>query len=100
MKSTWSQALESGNAHIAIQINSKRHPDLMNVPNTADLAKTDEARDLIERAIHYQADFSRNYSLSPGTPKERVAMLQKAVTDYSAMKPKLINKLKDIMLSK
>lgn len=132
MKSTWSQALESGNAHIAVQINSKRHPDLMNVPNAVDLAKTDEARDVIRMGIHYQADISRNYSLPPGTPKERVSVLQKAflqtmkdkefladaqkaklsvepisgddvatiVTDYSAMNPELINKLKDIMLSK
>lgn len=78
MKSTWSQALESGNAYIAVQINSKKHPDLMNVPNAVDLAKTDEARDLIRMGIHYQADISRNYSLPPATPKERVSILQKA----------------------
>src|SRR5262245_11236903 len=99
MKSTWSQALESGNAHIAIQINSKRHPDLINVLNAVDLAKTDEARPYKE-GHPLPGRFSRNYSLPPGTPKERVTLLQKAVTDYSAMKPKLINKLKDIMLSK
>ncbi len=132
MKSTWSQALESGNAHIAVQINSKKHPDLINVPNAVDLAKTDESRELMKMGIHYQADISRNYSLPPTTPKDRVAILQKAflltmkdkdfladaqkaklsvepisgdevakiVTDYSAMKPELISKLRDIMLSK
>ena len=130
MKSTWSQALESGNAHIVVQINSKKHPDLINVPNAVDLAKTDEARELIKMGIHYQADISRNYSLPPTTPKERVTILQKAflqtmkdkdfladaqkaklsveaisgddvskiVSDYSAMKPELVNKLKEIML--
>jgi tripartite-type tricarboxylate transporter receptor subunit TctC len=132
MKSTWSQALESGNATVMVQINSKKHPDLMNVPNAVDLATTDEARDLIRMGIHYQADISRNYSLPPATPKERVSILQKAfmqtmkdkdflaeaqkaklsvqpisgdevgriVADYSAMRPELIAKLKEIMLSK
>ena len=75
MKSTWSQA---GNAHVVVQINSKKHQDLINVPNAVDLAKTDEARELIKMGIHYQADISRNYSLPPATPKERVAILQKA----------------------
>jgi tripartite-type tricarboxylate transporter receptor subunit TctC len=28
--------------------------------------------------IHYQADISRTFSLPPGTPKDRVAILQKA----------------------
>jgi tripartite-type tricarboxylate transporter receptor subunit TctC len=78
MKSTWSQALESGNAKVVIQINSNKHPDLKDVPNALELAKTDEARDLIRMGIHYQADISRNYSLPPGTPKERVANLQQA----------------------
>jgi hypothetical protein len=41
-----------------------------------DLAKTAEARELIKMGIHYQADISRNFSLPPGTPKERVAILQ------------------------
>jgi len=132
MKSTWSQALESGNANIVIQINSKKHPDLAKVPNAIDLAKTEEAREFIRMGIHYQADISRTYSLPPGTPRERVSILQKAfmqtmkdqdflaeaqkaklsvepitgddvakiVTDYSAMKPELVSKLKDIMLSK
>ena len=132
MKPTWSQALESGNANIVIQINSKKHPDLAKVPNAIDLAKTEEAREFIRMGIHYQADISRTYSLPPGTPRERVSILQKAfmqtmkdqdflaeaqkaklsvepitgddvakiVTDYSAMKPELVSKLKDIMLSK
>lgn len=43
-----------------------------------DLAKTAEARELIKMGIHYQADISRNFSLPPGTPKERVAILQGA----------------------
>jgi tripartite-type tricarboxylate transporter receptor subunit TctC len=130
MKSTWSQALEAGNAHIVVQINSKKHPDLINVSNAVDLAKTDETRELIKMGIHYQADISRNYSLPPATPKERVAILQGAflqtmkdkdfladaqkaklsvesisgddvsriVSDYSAMKPELVNRLKEIML--
>jgi tripartite-type tricarboxylate transporter receptor subunit TctC len=78
MKSTWSKALDSGEASIVIQVNSNKHPDLQNVPNAVDLAKTDDARDLIRMGIHYQADISRTFSLPPGTPKDRVAILQKA----------------------
>jgi tripartite-type tricarboxylate transporter receptor subunit TctC len=78
MKSTWSKSLESGDANIVIQVNTNKHPDLQNVPNAVDLTKTDEARDLIKMGIHYQADISRTYSLPPGTPKDRVAILQKA----------------------
>jgi tripartite-type tricarboxylate transporter receptor subunit TctC len=78
MKSTWSKALDFGEASIVIQVNSNKHPDLQNVPNAVDLAKTDDDRDLIRMGIHYQADISRTFSLPPGTPKDRVAILQKA----------------------
>ena len=69
MKSTWSQALESGNANVVIQINSGKHPDLTNVPNAIDLATTDEARDLI-RLLRYETGASkkieRNHAATVG----------------------------------
>ncbi|MBI2209163.1 MAG: hypothetical protein HYU47_00975 [Deltaproteobacteria bacterium] len=48
------------------------------VPNAIDYAKTDEARQLIQAGIHNTSAINRSFSLSPGTPKERVRVLQKA----------------------
>jgi hypothetical protein len=51
------------------------------VPNAIELAKTDQARQLIKVGIHDQAALTRLYSLPPGTPKERVKILQQAFVD-------------------
>lgn len=49
----------------------------MGVPKSVDLAKTPEARAIMELAYAQQA-FGRPYVLPPGTPAERVAALRKA----------------------
>lgn len=78
MKSTWRSALESGKATVVIQAGRKRHPDLPNVPNAIELAKTEEAKQIIRAGINNVDVINRGYSLPPGTPKERVQILQKA----------------------
>jgi tripartite-type tricarboxylate transporter receptor subunit TctC len=75
---TWRKALESGVAVPVLQANRKTHPDLPKVPQAISLAKTDEAKKLIEVAIHGDSDIVRTYTLPPGTPKERVQLLRKA----------------------
>jgi len=47
----------------------------------ASLAKTNEARLLLKAAVHDPNSITRPYSLPPGTPKDRVQMLQKAFMD-------------------
>ncbi|MFB3121110.1 MAG: Bug family tripartite tricarboxylate transporter substrate binding protein [Candidatus Binatia bacterium] len=81
IKVTWRKGIESGKVHPVLQVNPKRHPDLQKVPNAIELAKTDQARQLIKVGIHDQAALTRLYSLPPGTPKERVKILQKAFVD-------------------
>ncbi len=49
----------------------------MGVPRSIDLAKTDEARQIIQLAYAQQA-FGRPYILPPGTPADRVTALRKA----------------------
>jgi len=78
LKPTWRKGLESGEVKPVIQAVPKKHPDLADVPNAIDYAKTDEARQLIQAGIHNTSAINRSFSLPPGTPKGRVAVLQKA----------------------
>ena len=78
VSATWRKALDSGEAIVVIQAAQKPHPDLPNVPLAINLAKTDEARQLIETALHGDSEIVRTYTLPPGTPKERVQILRKA----------------------
>lgn len=78
MKSTWRQALESGQVKIVIQAGRQRHKDLLNVPNAIELAKSAEARRIIAVGLNNVDVINRGYSLPPGTPKDRVRILQKA----------------------
>ena len=55
-----------------------KQPDLPNVPNAIDLAKSPEARALIEMGIHAPGMVNRYYTLPPKTPKDRVSILRKA----------------------
>lgn len=78
IKTTWRKGLESGEVNVVLQVNPQRLPDLSNVPNAPEYAKTEEARELIRAAILNPAAILRAYALPPGTPKERVELLRKA----------------------
>jgi tripartite-type tricarboxylate transporter receptor subunit TctC len=77
-RATWSQALKKGDVVVVLQDVPKSFPDLPNVPLAINLAKTDEARQLIELGIHRPRMLVRPFVLPPGTPKERVGILRKA----------------------
>lgn len=81
VRATWARALETGDAVVVLQKRPTPHPDLPKVPLALDLAKTEEARQLIKAGINDPADINRIYALSPGTPKERVHALRKAFMD-------------------
>ncbi|MBI2992417.1 MAG: hypothetical protein HYY47_09835 [Deltaproteobacteria bacterium] len=88
IKVTWRKGLESGNVNVVLQLNPKRHPDLPNVPNAIERAKTDEGRMLLEAAVHNPGAVLRVYALPPGIPKDRVELLRKgfaAVTKDPAL---------------
>ena len=78
IKTTWRKGLDSGELVVVIQTNPKRHPELANVPNAIEEAKTEEARELIRFGLHDPAAMTRPYALPPGTPKDRVQLLRKA----------------------
>jgi tripartite-type tricarboxylate transporter receptor subunit TctC len=71
--------VSKGFARVLVQENLSGNPlfDKMGVPRSIDLAKTAEAREIIELAYAQQA-FGRPYILPPGTPPDRVAALRKA----------------------
>jgi tripartite-type tricarboxylate transporter receptor subunit TctC len=78
IKIMWRQGLDAGNTKVLIQMLPKRHPDLPDVPNALELAKTQDARQLIKVGIVDPATMVRALSLPPGTPKDRVKILRDA----------------------
>jgi tripartite-type tricarboxylate transporter receptor subunit TctC len=79
-KSLWKQQLESGDLIMVLQTMPKPHADLPKVPLAISLAKTEEARELIQIGIHNVSAVARPFVLPPRTPKERVEVLRKAFT--------------------
>ena len=78
IRTTWANGLESGMVKAIIQVNAKKAEDIPNVPNAIDLAKTPDARVLIDAGIHGPSAILRAYALPPGTPKNRVELLRTA----------------------
>lgn len=81
MRGAWQNAIESGNVVIVLQTVPKPFADLPNVPLAIDLAKTPEARQLIEVGIHYPSKITKTLALPPGTPNDRAQILQKALQE-------------------
>jgi tripartite-type tricarboxylate transporter receptor subunit TctC len=78
MKSAWKQKFDSGDAIVLMQAVAKPRPDLPKIPTDMSLAKTDEARQLIEVGVHLNNVFARPFILGPGIPKDRVEILRSA----------------------
>lgn len=81
MRSTWRKALETGDVVVVLQGMKKPMPELPKVPLAISLAKTDEARQMVEVGIHSPGTFARPFVLPPATPKETVQMLRKALIE-------------------
>ncbi|MBI4013236.1 MAG: hypothetical protein HY359_13040 [Candidatus Rokubacteria bacterium] len=77
MRATWQKALDAGDVTVVLQATPRPYPDLASVPVAITLAKTDDARRLIEVA-HSEGVVARPYALPPGTPKDRVQILRRA----------------------
>jgi tripartite-type tricarboxylate transporter receptor subunit TctC len=81
MRGTWQKAIESGTVVIVLQTVPKAFADLPRVPLAIDLAKTPEARQLIEVGIHYPSKITKTLALPPATPNDRAQILQKALQE-------------------
>lgn len=81
LKATWTRALDSGDAVVVLQTVPQPIAELSKIPLAIGLAKSDDAKQLLQAGIHDVADMTYSYVLPPRTPKERVATLRKAFAD-------------------
>lgn len=81
VRTTWRKAIESGQVVVVLQTAPKAHADLPKVPLSISFARTADARQLIEAGVHQPSSLTYSYSLSPGTPKDPVQILRKALAD-------------------
>jgi tripartite-type tricarboxylate transporter receptor subunit TctC len=80
-KSTWKKELETGDFVPVLQVTNKPHPELPKLQLAVNLAKTDEAKKLIQTVARVHGPSVRPYVVPPGTPKDRVQILRKAFMD-------------------
>lgn len=78
LKATWARALDSGDAVVVLQTVSQPIAELPKIPLAISLAKSEDARRLIQTGIHDVADLTYSYVLPPRTPKDRVEILRRA----------------------
>jgi tripartite-type tricarboxylate transporter receptor subunit TctC len=81
LKAIWTKALESGEVVVVLQTVPQPIPELPKVPLAISLAKSEDARLLIQAGIHDVSDLTFSYVLPPATPKDRVEILRKAFID-------------------
>ena len=76
-KVTWRSQMESGKIHVVLQATLKSHPDLKKVPLAINYAKTEDAKTLLRVADNVHV-YQFPYSVAPGTPADRLQVLQQA----------------------
>jgi tripartite-type tricarboxylate transporter receptor subunit TctC len=76
-KVTWRSQMDSGKIRVILQATLKSHPDLKTVPLAINYAKSDEARTLLRVADNVHV-YQFPYSVAPGTPPDRLQLLQQA----------------------
>jgi tripartite-type tricarboxylate transporter receptor subunit TctC len=77
-RTVWQQNLERRDVTPVLQVTAKPAPDFPKVPLAIDLAKSEEARKLIEVGVHNDNAIALTYALPPGTPKDLTATLRRA----------------------
>lgn len=78
LKVAWSQAIPAGDVIPVLQVTAKKIPELPNVPMALDLAKSEEARQLLKAGAIDPAAIVRVYVTTPRTPKDRLQILHNA----------------------
>jgi tripartite-type tricarboxylate transporter receptor subunit TctC len=81
VKVTWANGLQSGSVNVVVQATPKALPELSRVPVALEVAKTEEARQLVKAGAIDVSSITRVYATTPGTPKDRVQTLRKAFVD-------------------
>ncbi len=68
--------LEAGDVRVVIQAVPKHQPDLTKVAVAVELAKSEEAKQLIQVGIHDQSAILRPFAMPPSTPKDIVRTMR------------------------
>jgi tripartite-type tricarboxylate transporter receptor subunit TctC len=74
-------ALKSGEANVVVQFSEKADPAIPDVPLAKDLVTTPEGADLIRVAVSGPQQLNRVFAFPPGTPKEKVEIMRKALME-------------------
>jgi tripartite-type tricarboxylate transporter receptor subunit TctC len=78
IKPTWQKGIAAGDVNIVLQTMTESHPELKNVPLAINYAKTAEAKELLEIVNGPYGQLARPYTVPPGVPADRLAILQRA----------------------
>lgn len=78
IKPTWGKAIDAGEVSVVLQTTLESHRELKQVPVAIQYAKDDRARELLKIIAGPYGRMARPYSVPPGTPKDRLKVLQKA----------------------
>lgn len=73
--------LNSGELKVVLQVALQRHSELKDIPAVAEYAGNDRARNLWQVGDYIHGSLQRPYSLPPGVPEDRIALLRKAFLD-------------------
>ena len=79
LKTVWPDGLDSGAAVAVIQGGARPLPGLPGVPVAVDLARTEEARQLIRAGLILPGTLARGYAVPPDTPPDIVRLLRAAL---------------------
>ena len=85
MKSVHRQWLDEKKINILVQLSYQKHPELPHIPLAGDLAKTQEAKQIINLFAARQV-MGRPFFAPPDMPADRAAVLRKAFLDTLADK--------------
>jgi tripartite-type tricarboxylate transporter receptor subunit TctC len=78
LKVAWAKAIPAGEVNVVLQVTAKKISELPNVPMALDLAKSDDARQLLKAGAIDPAAIVRIYVTTPHTPKDRLQILRTA----------------------
>jgi tripartite-type tricarboxylate transporter receptor subunit TctC len=79
-KVIWRNQVQSGKINVVLQTTLKSHPDLKKIPLAINYAKTEEAKTLLRVADNVHV-YQFPYSVAPGTPPDRLRLLQQAFVE-------------------
>ena len=98
MKAQWAKALETGDVRVVVQAVPKAQQDLSKVAVAMELAKSEEAKQLIQVGIHDQSAILRPFALPPSTPKDIVRIMRRAFQE-TMKDPQFQSEMKQANLS-